>query len=92
LFERVGRLRTTRQLIDSRQQRIKNALREHTHTNDGLQAGAEISAAAKPKKKANVASDAARLRVDIPCLTTLQVVGLEGKKGTAFKWLALFSG
>jgi hypothetical protein len=80
LAESVKRLRETRQFIDRRQRRIKNALRKHTHPSVGLVQpgpGAEIWPAAKPKKKTNVASGAARR--DIPCLTT-QEVGLGGKK------------
>jgi hypothetical protein len=84
LAERVERLRATGQFshVGRRQWRIKNALRKHTHSRFGEQAGAEIWAAAKPKEKTKiVAIDAAR--GDILCLTTLDLAGggaLEGKK------------
>jgi hypothetical protein len=68
----------------------KKTHRKHTHSHVvrlvKLQSGEKIWAAAKPEKKRNVTSGAAR--GDIVVQTTLQVVGLEGKKSTAFKWLA----
>jgi hypothetical protein len=74
LVERVERLRVTRQLIDGRQRRIKNALRKHTHSHVKLQSGAKIWATAKPENKRNVASGAARGDI------ALWVVRLEEKK------------